>query len=39
MKMENEIRSTIDGVVKKLNFKAGDNVDIGQAIIDLEELE
>ncbi|MBC8277696.1 MAG: acetyl-CoA carboxylase biotin carboxyl carrier protein subunit [FCB group bacterium] len=39
MKMENEIRSNIDGVVKKLNFKAGDNVDIGQAIIDLDELE
>ena len=38
MKMENEIRSTIDGVVKKINFKAGDNVDVGESIIDLEEI-
>jgi len=37
MKMENEIRSTIEGVVKKVNFKAGDNVDVGESIIDLEE--
>jgi len=38
MKMENEIRSTIDAVVKKLNFKSGDAVDVGQPIIDLEEI-
>ena len=37
MKMENEIRSNIDGVVKKINFKPGDAVDIGEPIMDLEE--
>ena len=37
MKMENEIRSNIEGVVKKLNFSPGDSVDIGESIIDLEE--
>ena len=31
MKMENEIRSNINGVVKKINFS------LGEAIIDLEE--
>ncbi|MBL7190254.1 hypothetical protein ISS30_01020 [bacterium] len=39
MKMENEIRSTIKGKVVKLNFQAGDAVDVGIPIIDLEELE
>ena len=39
MKMENEIRSAVGGVVKKINFAPGDTVDIGQPIIDLEENE
>ena len=39
MKMENEIRSAIKAKVKKINFKSGDSVDVGQPIIDLEELE
>jgi biotin carboxyl carrier protein len=39
MKMENEIRSTIRARVKKLNFQPKDAVDVGQAIIDLEEIK
>ena len=39
MKMENEIRAPIAGTVKSLNFKAGDPVDVGQSIIDIEPLE
>ena len=36
MKMENEIRSTSAGVVKKINFKEGDLVDAAELIIELE---
>jgi len=39
MKMENEIRSPIPAIVKKINFRPGDAVDIGQSIIDLEKIE
>ena len=38
MKMENEIRSNIKARVKKINFKPGDAVDMGQSIIDLEAI-
>lgn len=39
MKMENEIRSTVNGKVKKIHFQPGQTVDVGQSIIDLEEEE
>jgi biotin carboxyl carrier protein len=35
MKMENEIKSTIDGVVKAIKFNSGDLVGPGQTIIEL----
>ncbi len=36
MKMENEIRSPSDGVVKSVNFSVGDLVDAGVPIVELE---
>jgi biotin carboxyl carrier protein len=36
MKMQNELRSPIDGEVKKINFKEGEQVDAFQAIIQIE---
>jgi biotin carboxyl carrier protein len=37
MKMQNELRAPCDGIVKKINFKEGDQVDAFQPIIELEE--
>jgi len=36
MKMQNELRATIDGVVKKINFKEGEQVDAFVPIVELE---
>jgi biotin carboxyl carrier protein len=36
MKMQNELRSPRDGVVKKINFKEGDQVDAFVPIVELE---
>ena len=38
MKMENNITSSMKGIVKKINFKEGDLVDTGQPIIELEPI-
>jgi 3-methylcrotonyl-CoA carboxylase alpha subunit len=38
MKMENEIKSAIDGIVLAVNFKPGDLVNPGQTIIKLSTL-
>jgi biotin carboxyl carrier protein len=38
MKMENEIKSAIEGVVLAINFKSGDLVNSGQTIIKLSTL-
>ncbi len=35
MKMQNELRATIDGVVKKINFKEGEQVDAFVPIVEL----
>jgi biotin carboxyl carrier protein len=37
MKMEHEIKSSIDGFVKKINFKEEDMVDTEEPIVELEE--
>ena len=37
MKMENSIRSDYDIKVKEINFKNGDNVGVGQIIIEFEK--
>jgi biotin carboxyl carrier protein len=39
MKMQNELRAPCDGIVKKINFKEGDQVDAFQPIVELEELQ
>jgi biotin carboxyl carrier protein len=36
MKMQNELRSPRDGVIKKVNFKEGDQVDAFVPIVELE---
>ncbi|UCD94456.1 MAG: acetyl-CoA carboxylase biotin carboxyl carrier protein subunit, partial [Candidatus Zixiibacteriota bacterium] len=36
MKMENQVNSAAEGVVKKINFKDGDQVDTETPIIELE---
>jgi biotin carboxyl carrier protein len=36
MKMQNELRASRDGVVKKVNFKEGDQVDAFQTIVEIE---
>lgn len=36
MKMQNELVAPCDGVVKKINFKEGDQVDAQQLIVELE---
>ena len=36
MKMENQVLSRANGVVKAVNFKAGDQVDTENPIIELE---
>ena len=36
MKMQNELRAPCDGVIKKINFKEGDQVDALQVIVELE---
>jgi biotin carboxyl carrier protein len=35
--MEHEIKSSIDGFVKKINFKEEDMVDTEEPIVELEE--
>ena len=37
MKMENEIKAGVDGVVKKVNVKEGDALESGQLMIEIEE--
>jgi len=39
MKMENEIKSTIEAIVKRVNFSAGDLVNLGDVIIELEPAD
>jgi len=39
MKMQNELHAPCDGVVKKINFKEGDQVDAFQPIVELESSE
>jgi len=39
MKMEHEIRSTLEATVKKVNFSSGDLVNLGDVIIELEPAE
>jgi biotin carboxyl carrier protein len=39
MKMENEIKSPVKGVVDKVNFKAGDLVDAAQPILEMKPDE
>ena len=36
MKMENVLRAAADGVVKKVNCKAGDSLAVDQAILEFE---
>lgn len=36
MKMQNELQAPCDGVVKKINFKEGDQVDALKVIVELE---
>ena len=36
MKMQNELRSPINGTVKKINFKEGEQVDAFEPIVELE---
>jgi biotin carboxyl carrier protein len=36
MKMQNELRSPVDGIVKKVNFKEGEQVDAFEPIVELE---
>jgi len=36
MKMENDVRSPIDGVVKAVNVTAGDSVGTTEAMIEIE---
>jgi biotin carboxyl carrier protein len=37
MKMENEIKAGVDGVVKSVNVKVGDALESGQLMIEIEE--
>lgn len=39
MKMQNELRAPRDGVVKKVNFKEGDQVDAFETIVEIEPQE
>ena len=39
MKMQNELRSPVDGEVKQVNFKEGEQVDAFQTIIQIEPAE
>ena len=36
MKMENELRSAVDGAVKEVRVKEGDNVDAGECLVVIE---
>ena len=36
MKMENEVRSGIDGTVKKVNVSAGDSVGTSDVMVEIE---
>jgi biotin carboxyl carrier protein len=37
MKMENEIKAGVDGIVKSVNVKVGDALESGQLMIEIEE--
>lgn len=37
MKMQNELLALCDGIVKKINFKKGEQVDAKQVIVELEK--
>jgi biotin carboxyl carrier protein len=37
MKMQNELRSPVDGVVKKINFKEGEQVDAFEPIVEIDD--
>jgi biotin carboxyl carrier protein len=39
MKMENELKSPVKGIVEKVNFKAGDLVDAAQPIVEIKPEE
>jgi acetyl-CoA/propionyl-CoA carboxylase biotin carboxyl carrier protein len=39
MKMENEVRAPIDGVVTKVNVKAGDSVGTTEPMVVIEPAE
>jgi len=39
MKMENEVKSPVDGVVKTVNVAAGDSVGTTEAMIEIEPAE
>ena len=36
MKMENTLRAERNGVVEKINFKAGESVEVDEVIMELE---
>jgi biotin carboxyl carrier protein len=39
MKMENEVRAAIDGLVKKIHVRAGQQVGFGEVLAELEPME
>jgi biotin carboxyl carrier protein len=39
MKMDNNICSTIDGIVKDINIKTGQSVSKNDVLIDIEKVE
>jgi biotin carboxyl carrier protein len=39
MKMENEVKSPVDGVVKKVNVAAGDSVGTTEVMIEITPAE
>jgi pyruvate carboxylase subunit B len=39
MKMENEVKSGVDGTVKKVNVAAGDSVGTSEVMVEIEPAE
>jgi len=37
MKMQNELRSPVDGIVKNINFKEGEQVDAFESIVEIDD--
>jgi pyruvate carboxylase subunit B len=37
MKMENEVHTPIDGIVKKIHVKVGDNVNPDETLVEVEK--